>query len=346
MIYANFEAVSRQVFTCQNPFPLESGELLPAVEIAYHTYGKLNEEKSNVIWVCHALTANSDAADWWSGLIGQGKAIDPKKHFIVCANILASCYGSSGPLAADPLTGKPYYSTFPMVTIRDMVNAHILLRKHLGIEKIKLCIGGSMGGYQVLEWAVMEANVIGRIGLIATGAKESAWGISIHTAQRLAIETDPTWSEMRADAGAKGLKTARAIGMLTYRSYEAFVQTQTDDNDSKIDDFKASSYIHYQGEKLVKRFNVHSYWLLTKAMDSHNLARGRRDIKEVLASIKQSALVVGISSDFLCPVNEQKLLAEHIQNSSFTEIDSPYGHDGFLVEGEKIGKLVEDFLAG
>ena len=337
--------MSRQQFISNESFLLESGERLPRIEIAFHTYGKPNADKSNVIWVCHALTANSDAADWWSGLVGEGKAIDPGEHFIVCANILASCYGSSGPLSTDPQTGKPYYSTFPKVTIRDMVNAHIVLRRHLGIDKIKLCIGGSMGGYQVLEWAVMEADVIERIALVATSPKESAWGVAIHTAQRLAIETDPTWKEMRAEAGAKGLKTARAIGMLTYRSYEAFVQTQTDDDDNKIDDLKASSYIDHQGDKLVKRFNAYSYWLLTKAMDSHNLARGRKKLEEVLASIVQPSLIVGISSDFLCPVSEQRFLAQHIPNASFTEIDSPYGHDGFLIEWEKLGKLVTEFLS-
>lgn len=336
--------MSRKVFFSNNPFTLENGDHLPLLEIVYHTFGKLNDDKSNVIWICHALTANSDAADWWSGLIGEGKAIDPKDHFIVCANIPGSCYGSSGPLTVDPKTGAPYCSTFPQVTIRDMVNAHILLRRYLGIEKIKLCVGGSMGGYQVLEWAVMERDVIKGIVLVATSAKESAWGISIHTTQRLAIEADPTWKEMRADAGAKGLKAARAIGMLTYRSYKAFVQAQTDNDDSKTDNFKASSYINYQGDKLVKRFNVYSYWLLTKAMDSHNLARGRGKLEDVLASIDQPALVVGISSDFLCPVSEQKFLADHIPSGFYNEIDSIYGHDGFLVEGEKLGKLLTDLL--
>jgi homoserine O-acetyltransferase/O-succinyltransferase len=334
----------RQTFTSEYPFALESGEQLPGLEIAYHTYGELNSDASNVVWVCHALTANSDAADWWSGLVGEGKAIDPGKYFIVCANILASCYGSSGPLTINPRTGEPYYSTFPHVTIRDMVNAHILLRRHLGIKQIRLCIGGSMGGYQVLEWAVMEPGVINSIGLIATGARESAWGISIHTAQRIAIEADPSWKEMRAGAGAAGLKAARAIGMLTYRSYEAFGATQTDDDDSKLDDFKASSYIHHQGDKLVKRFNVHSYWLLTKSMDSHNLARRRARLEDVLFALKMPALVVGISSDFLCPLAEQQFLAKHIPGAQFHEIDSPYGHDGFLIEWEKLGRLVSDFL--
>jgi homoserine O-acetyltransferase len=331
-------------FISENIFPLESGEHLPSLEIVYHTYGKLNSDKSNVVWICHALTANSDAADWWSGLAGEGKAIDSNEHFIVCANILASCYGSSGPLSNDPRTGKPYYSSFPQVTIRDMVNAHILLRKHLGIGKIKMLIGGSMGGYQVMEWAVMEPGVIERMGLVATSPRESAWGIAIHTAQRLAIQADPTWKEMGADAGAAGLKAARAIGMLTYRNYESFIRAQTDDDDSKLDNFRASSYIDYQGDKLVKRFNVYSYWLLGKAMDSHNLARGRGKMEDVLASIKIPALVVGISSDQLCPVSEQQFMAQHLPSASFYEIDSPYGHDGFLIEWQRLSPLVAEFI--
>ena len=164
------------VYKHNQSFTLESGETLPALEIAYHTYGELNKKKNNVIWICHALTASSDAADWWSGLVGEGKAFDTKKYFIVCANILGSCYGSSGPLSENPATGKKYYSAFPQVTIRDMVNAHILLRKHLGIEKIFIGAGGSMGAYQILEWAVMEPKLFERTILMNTSAKRICMG--------------------------------------------------------------------------------------------------------------------------------------------------------------------------
>lgn len=341
--------MQRQLYTHNQPFPLESGTTLPGLEIAYHTYGKLNSEKSNVVWVCHALTASSDCAEWWSGLVGEGKVFDPGKHFIVCANILASCYGSSGPLSVNPATGKKYYSDFPMVTIRDMVNAHILLRKHLGIQHIAIGAGGSMGAYQVMEWACMEPGVFGRMVLTTTGARESAWGIAIHAAQRLAIEADSTWRDHDDKAGARGLKAARAIGMLTYRNYLAFVQTQTD-NEHKLDDHKAASYINYQGDKLVNRFNAYSYWLLTKSMDSHNVERGRTEngkwkMESVLNSIKARTLVVGISSDFLCPNAEQEFLAAHLGNAVYKCIDSPFGHDGFLVEWEKLSALIREFLA-
>ncbi len=326
------------------PFQTESGVILPGLEIAYHTYGKLNPAKSNVIWVCHALTANSDVAQWWPGLVGAGKIFDPESDFIVCANILASCYGSSGPASTNPQTGKPYYASFPVITIRDMVQAHILLRKHLGIDSIKLCLGGSMGGYQVLEWALEEQHVLNSIFLIATSAAESAWGIAIHTAQRLAIEADPSWRNDDLQAGAKGLKAARAIGMLTYRNYKAFVAAQSDKT-HQLGNYRAESYIHYQGDKLVKRFNAQSYHLLTRAMDSHQMGRGRDSLEKTLSQIKTPALIIGIGSDQLCPTEEQRFIAQHLPNSGFHEIDSTYGHDGFLIEGEKIAVILHDFLS-
>lgn len=332
--------MNKHFFTYRQPLKLENGQTLPTLDVVYHTYGTINADKSNVIWFCHALTANSDVADWWDSLVGEGKTYDPAKHFIVCANIIGSCYGSSGPLSTNPETQKPFFSSFPQVTIRDMVQAHIILRKHLGIEKINTIIGGSMGGYQVIEWALTEPSIFDNMVLVATGAQESAWGIAIHTAQRLAIETDLTWKEHTQTAGATGLKAARAIGMLTYRNYDAFVKTQTDD-EHKLDNFKASSYINYQGEKLVKRFNAYSYWILTKSMDSHNIARNRGKLEDVLKSIKIKTTIIGISSDHLCPVNEQKTMAQYIPNSKFIEIDSPYGHDGFLIEGKLIGEVIE-----
>jgi homoserine O-acetyltransferase len=337
-------------------FTLESGQVLPELTIAYHTYGTLNDRKDNVIWICHALTANSDVEDWWPGVVGQGQVINPEKHFIVCANIIGSCYGSSGPLSINPANGNPYYSSFPAVTIRDMVKAHILLREHLNIDHIHLLVGGSMGGYQALEWCVMEPKRINKLFLLATSAAESAWGIAIHESQRLAIEADSTWKEATPQAGSRGLKAARAMGLVSYRNYTLLVEKQSDPDIEKTDDYKASSYINYQGEKLVKRFNTYSYWLLTKAMDSHNLARGRlspyptrtegrnTSIEEILRKITQKTLITGISSDILCPVQEQKLLAANIPDSTFAEIDSTYGHDGFIVEAGKISAHLTKFL--
>lgn len=333
------------IFQIEEPFQLESGNILPGLTIAYHTYGKLNDKKDNVVWVCHALTANSNAFEWWPGLVGDNCVINPNDHFIICVNIIGSCYGSSGPLTVNQETNKPWYSSFPVVTIRDMVNAFILVRKKLGIDKIKLLMGGSMGGYQVLEWCLMEPDVIQNSFVITTSASESAWGIAIHTAQRLAIEADATWKNDSADAGKDGIKAARAIGMLTYRNYKIFHDKQTDPDISKMDGYKASSYILHQGNKLAERFNAQSYWLLTKSMDSHNIARGRYStLEEALRQIKQPTLVIGIDSDILCPNPEQIFLAENIPNSSLHIISSGYGHDGFLVETETISRHLFEWM--
>jgi homoserine O-acetyltransferase len=327
------------------PFPLENGQILPDIRIGYHTYGNLNAAGDNVVWICHALTANSDVIRWWPGMVGDRRYVDPEKHFIVCANILGSCYGSSGPLSVDPSTGKTYYSSFPVITIRDMVKAHILLRKYLGINQIHLLMGGSMGGYQALEWCLMEPFIVRDLFLIATSAAESAWGIAVHTAQRLAIEADASWMDGNAEAGNKGLRAARAIGILTYRNYAIMKEKQSDPEVNKLDNYRASSYISYQGNKLSRRFNAYSYWLLTKAMDSHNIARNRGgDLKKALALIRQRTLIVGITSDILCPLAEQEFLSANIPDSSMVSIDSLYGHDGFMVETERIGHCLKEWM--
>ncbi len=332
------------VYQYNQPFTLECGVSLPKLKLAYHTYGEYTPNKK-VAWVCHALTANSDVADWWKGLVGSGYLINPDEYFIVCANILGSCYGSTGPLSVEDLGTEISLNNFPTVTIRDMVQAHILLREHLEIEKIDLLLGGSMGGYQALEWSIMEPTIIQKMFLISTSPSESAWGVAVHTAQRLAIEADCTWKQATPNAGAKGLKAARAIGMLTYRNYAIFQERQTDEDPEKIDNFKASSYINYQGDKLVKRFNAYSYWLLTKSMDSHHLARKRGgDLIATLASIKIPTLIIGINSDILCPLDEQRFMENHMPDATLVAIDSLYGHDGFIIETVQITNLLKNWL--
>jgi homoserine O-acetyltransferase len=344
MFTLSFE-ITMKSFHYRQPFTLETGEILPEVTIAYHTYGELNKQKNNVVWVCHALTANSNAESWWPGVVGPGTQIDPSRYFIVCANILGSCYGSTGPLSIQPETNQPYYNNFPFITIRDMVKAHRLLKDHLGISRIHLLMGGSMGGFQALEWALMEPEAIDHLFLIATSARETPWGIAIHTTQRLAIEADSSFGEARPTAGEKGLKAARAIGMLTYRSYQTYILTQSETDPDKIDKFRASSYIQHQGNKLVNRFNAYSYWFLTKALDSHNIARKRtKTIEEALKMIRQKTLIIGIKTDILCPLNEMELLATNIRHSTYHTIDSTYGHDGFLVEAKVISELLAKWL--
>jgi homoserine O-acetyltransferase len=334
------------IYNYPKPFTLECGSVLSEVAITYNAYGTLNVAKNNVIWICHALTANSDAAEWWPGMIGPGLIFDTNKYFVVCANILGSCYGTTGPLSLNPATGQPYYHEFPAITIRDMVKAHQLLRAHLGIKKIAILVGGSMGGYQALEWSLAESALVKQVVLLVTSARESAWGIAIHTAQRLAIEADETWNKPIQNAGKKGLIAARAFGMVTYRNYQAYNATQTDHEFDKLDNYKASGYINYQGEKLANRFNAYSYWLLTKSMDSHNIARGRSEkLEEVLKQVEQPTVLIGIKSDFLCPIQEQEQIAAHIPHATLYQIDSAYGHDGFLVETKQITNILKSFIS-
>ena len=197
----------------ERPFALESGQRLPGLRIAYHTYGALNAARDNVVWVCHALTANSDVADWWPHTVEEGRFLDPARHFVVCANILGSHYGTTGPLHENPATGKPWYRDFPPFTIRDMVHAHRLLADALGIGRIAALVGSSVGGFQAVEWAAEEPERIERLALIATSAKASPWSIAVDETQRMAIEADPTFGEERPDAGMAGLAAARAIGL-------------------------------------------------------------------------------------------------------------------------------------
>lgn len=333
------------LFQSNEVFQLESGAALSSLTIAYHTYGTMNGTADNVVWVCHALTANSDAAEWWSGIVGAGLSISPEKGFIVCANILGSPYGTTNPVSVDPSTGRPFYQTFPFITIRDMVAAHQRLRQHLGIQRIQLLVGGSMGGYQALEWCLMEPRLINRVFLIACSAKETPWGIAIHTAQRMAIEADATWGSPSPTAGIKGLKTARAIGMVTYRSYDTYRLKQAENEEEKTDGFKAESYIRYQGDKFAARFNAYSYWCLTKAMDSHNVARSRTPtVAETLQTMQQKTLLIAVRSDVLCPPQEMETMAKYIPRSRLHIIDSVYGHDGFLTEGKAVSAILKDWL--
>ncbi len=344
MSMPQFVSTSHKTLRINAPFTLENGATLPYLDIGYHSYGRLNAAKDNVVWVCHALTGNSDAAVWWDGLIGKGRLFDPEEYFIVCANMLGSCYGSSGASSVNPTTETPYFRSFPQVTVRDMVRAHILLRETLGIEKIQVGLGGSMGGQQLLEWAILEPTVFEAIVPMATNAKHSPWGIAFNESQRLALEADATFFEDRLDAGLSGLKAARSIGILSYRNYDTFGKTQPETDNDKLDGYRASSYQAYQGEKLTRRFNAHSYWQLSKAMDSHNVGRGRGSVEEALALIQARTLVVGISTDILFPPEEQRFLGAHIPNAEYVEITSPYGHDGFLIEFAVLTEIVRDFL--
>ena len=333
-----------KTFTYGKPFTLESGKVLPQYHLAYTTHGKLNETKDNVVWIFHALTANSDPAEWWTGLVGEGKLFDPAVYFIVCVNMPGSCYGSIGPLDIDPQTGKPYYHQFPFFTTRDMIRAYQPLKTFLGIEKIYIGIGGSMGGQQLLEWAIEEPALFEYVFPLATNAQHSAWGIAFNASQRLSIETDPTWKDENEKAGINGMKVARSIALISYRHYETYEEGQSETTNAKTDGFKSESYQRYQGEKLARRFNAFSYYFLSKGMDAHNVGRQRESIEAALQQIKAKALVVGIETDILFPLNEQQKLAKYIPGALYTAIQSPYGHDGFLLEFEQITNCINEFI--
>ncbi len=335
--------MSQKIFTYNKRFQLEIGQSLPNLEIAYQTWGTLNNNRDNVIWVCHALTANSDVFDWWEGLFGDANLFNPKDYFIVCANNIGSCYGSTGPASIDPNTNQPWYGYFPKITIKDIANSLQLLKNHLGITTIHTLIGGSQGGQIAQEWALQYTDVTQHLILIATNAIHSPYGIAFNESQRLAIKADRTYYSNSTNGGEKGLLAARSIALLSYRNYNSYKATQTDKK-RHIDNHAAASYQKYQGEKLVNRFNAYSYVRLTEAMDSHDVSRGRASsIEEALSAIKIPTLVIGLKSDILFPLEEQQRIANSVNEFFYAEIDSLYGHDGFLIETAKLSKHIKQF---
>lgn len=336
-----------QLYHHPHPFELESGERLPELDIAYDTFGTLSPTKDNVIWVCHALTANSDVADWWPHTVEEGRFLDPNRYFIVCANFLGSHYGTTSPLAINPQTGKKWYYDFPRISVRDMVRCHQVLAHHLGIEHVKLLIGSSIGGFQCMEWAIMEPDFAESLALIATTPCSEPWAAAFNESQRMAIRLDPTWGELRDDAGLDGMAVARSIALISYRGGAAYNATQQELINVEEASFerRAHSYQQYQGEKLRRRFNALSYYRLSEAVDSHNIARGRGSIAEALQRIKARTLVVAISSDILFTVEAHQPLKEYIAGAEFHIIESEFGHDGFLVEHDKLNAIIKNFLA-
>lgn len=326
-----------KIWKMPDPFPLESGAVLDGVEVAYHEYGRPD---APVAWVCHALTASSDVKDWWPGTVEPGGILDPAKYRIICANILGSCYGTTGPLSVNPATGEPYYADFPPFTIRDIMRLHLLLADHLGIGEIDLLVGSSVGGFQALEWAVEEPERIRRLWLIATAPYASPWAIAIDETQRMAIRADATWGQRRPDAAARGLACARALGLLTYRGGPGYNLTQRGRNTDGS--HRAVTYQRHQGDKLVRRYNAYTYMAILDAFDTHDVGRGRGGLEAALGRIKAETLLVGITSDIIFPPSEIKEWGRHIPGALYREIDSEFGHDGFLVEAAKLRKIITE----
>lgn len=350
-------------------FILESGEKLSPVTIAYETYGELNARGDNAILVLHALTGSAHVArhnspdsppGWWDPLVGKGRALDPTHYYLVCANILGSCYGSTGPASINPATGKPYAMSFPVISVRDMVRAQEKLLHFLGVKQLVTAVGGSLGGMQALEWAVTFPDYVRSVIPVATSARLSPQGIAYNEVQRQAIMLDPRWKGGNYYEGEEpeaGLALARMVGIITYKSDvswnfkfgRAFSGRNLADYYRFDARFEIENYLHYQGQKLARRFDANSYLYLTKAMDLHDIGRGYPSYRAAFRRIKAKTLAVGISSDFLYPPYYQKeivaILKSQGKEASYVELDSPYGHDAFLIEFEKLNVLLRDFLA-
>ena len=328
-------------------FEFEAGGSIEGLKVAYHTSERpwQKDDERKVIWICHALTANSDAEDWWPELVGPGKLFDTVKYFVVCANMLGSPYGSSGPAAIDPKTGRPYLLDFPRVTVRDIVRANDLVRKHLGIEKIDLMVGGSIGGFQSIEWSIMKPEVIEKAVYIACGARVTPWLSAFNESMRMALEADPTFREAKdLKGGEAGLRCARSIALISYRSYAGYNATQWEKDVDCLFAERAGSYQRYQGKKLSDRFDAYSYHSLCGSVDSNNVGRGRGGVEAALGTIRTACTVIGIDSDGLFPVEEQKLIASCIPGAVYHEITSKFGHDGFLLENDQLTEIIKPLL--
>lgn len=323
--------MTKQEFTFSGDFHLESGLKLEKPKIVYHTAGTINADKSNVVWVFHALTANSDVFEWWPRLFGKGHYYNPDDYFIICVNTLGSPYGSTFPTDLQ----------FPFYRVRDVVGFQLKLAEQLGIEQIHTLIGGSFGGYQALEFAYSFKGEVDHLITIASSAVVSPWNIAIHESQRLAIQADSSFGE--PSGGQAGLKAARAIGMLTYRTADSFINTQGDEPEN-WNNHKAASYISYQGDKLVRRFDAICYYYLTKCLDSHHIGRDRGGMVKSLSRMHMKTLVISIDTDELELPKSQKEMAELMPNANHVTIHSDFGHDGFLIEADSITSTIKNFI--
>ncbi len=345
---------SGETYTIAN-FRLESGKVIDQVDVRYRTWGELNDTADNALVVCHALTGNASLDSWWGDLLGPGLPFDTNKYFVVCANVLGSCYGSTGPTSINPKTGKSYGGDFPHVTVRDSVNAHQqLLQQGLNVKSLKSVIGGSMGGMQVLEWMFYGPEYVRTAVPIACGAHHHAWQIAISESQRQAIYADPKFQDGdydQNDPPHSGLAVARQIAMISYRTHEAYekkfgrARAGADETTENLDaPFSVEGYLHHQGKKFLTRFDPNSYITCTQLMDSHDVGRNRGGEELALSKLTQPSLVIGIDSDALYPIIEQQRLARYIKNTELHILRSDEGHDGFLLEQVQIAKLIEEFL--
>jgi homoserine O-acetyltransferase len=354
------------------PLILDGGGRLRDVIVAYETWGTLAADGGNAVLVCHAWTGDSHAAGasgrghvtagWWEGVVGPGLAIDTDRYFVVCANVLGGCQGTTGPASPHPDDGRPYGSRFPVVTIRDMVRVQKALTDHLGIDRWLTVVGGSMGGMQALEWAVMYPNKVASIIPVCACMEATAQQIAWSAIGRRAIGLDPGWQNgdyydaAAGDGPHRGLAIARQIAQVTFRSDEVFTDrfgrslAEPDDVPLKLEQrFEVERYLDYHGDKLVHRFDANTYLLLGKAMDLHDVGRGRGGWRPALERVAVPVLSIGVWSDILFPSYQQRRLADLVVEAGgrakYAEIDSPHGHDAFLIEVDQVGDVMGKFLA-
>jgi homoserine O-acetyltransferase len=356
-------------FGADRPLLLDAGRELSPVTIAYMTYGELDAHKSNAVLICHALTLDQFAASqhpvtgkpgWWDTLIGPGKPIDTNRFFVICANVVGGCMGTTGPASIDPATGKPYGLSFPVVTIKDMVRAQAMLLDALGIEQLLCVLGGSMGGMQVLQWAASYPERVLSAIPIATAANHSAQNIAFHEVGRQAIMADPDWKggayQLEGTQPSKGLAVARMAAHITYLSEAALqrkfgrnLQNRASLSFQFAPDFQIESYLHYQGAAFVDRFDANSYLYITRAMDYFDLAEDYGGVlAEAFRGTKTRFCIVSFTSDWLFPTVENKHIAHALNaaaaNVSFVEIDTDRGHDAFLLDEPEMFATVRGFI--
>ena len=346
---------------------LESGQIISPVQVAYETYGRLNSRGDNALLVCHALTGSSHVArhgpsdpepGWWEGMVGPGLALDTERYFVLSSNVLGGCYGTTGPSSVNPSDGRPYGTDFPAVTVRDMVSLQYRLVRALGIRRLAAVIGGSMGGMLALEWALMYPELVGSLIPIGACGRLSAQGIAFNRVQSLAITQDPAWNQGhyygRPRQPEAGLALARMVGTITYRSEKSWErrfhrrpQPEPEEGQFGVR-YAIEGYLDHQGQKLSRRFDANTYLYLARAMDHHDISRGRGSYREALERIQSPLLSVGISSDFLFPPHQQRELATSLRRAGrparYAELETPHGHDGFLIEVEALSEIVVGFL--
>ncbi len=356
-------------FVCAQPFTFKSGQVIPGFTLRYETYGTLNATRDNAVLICHALSGDHHCAGWhspedrkpgwWNNLIGPGKAVDTRRSFVICANVLGGCQGSTGPSSTNPETGRPYGTQFPFVTIHDMVRSQKLLLDHLGVAELQGVIGGSMGGMLALLFAIEYPRFTRRVLAMATTARESAQAIAFNEVGRQAIMQDPAWNrgDYPKDVGPRvGLAIARMMAHITYVSDASMDRKfgrrkkDTANNDAYTFDvqFEVEGYLRHQGQSFINRFDANSYLYITRALDQFDLAQAYGSLEQAFAPVKAETLAVGFTSDWLFPPEQNRQLALALlragKRAGYAELSTDLGHDSFLLESEELYTLVRAFL--